>query len=162
MARHPAKVITSVTGIAASAASFILQAGDERVMGETTTAMIHNAQGLTMGDHRDHRQHADVLDMLTGTIAQTYAKRSGRKAESFRRLMDSETYFTAEQALEHKLIDRIVPAKGKTNIDPSAFGYNKAEDPEDEGTDIDDDEQAAGVTAVDVQLRLMELEADRG
>lgn len=125
LARFSATVITHNVGAAWSAASWILQAGDERLMSENATFMAHNAQGLAIGDRRTMTKEAEILEMLDGTMAATYAKRSGRKAETFRKLMDEETWLDAAEALENKLIDKAVPAKsGAKNLDPAAFGFN--------------------------------------
>lgn len=133
LVRHPAKVITNVTGWAASAASFVLQAGDERRMSETSTAMIHPAQGGAFGDDKLLRNVANVLEKMTGIIANTYAARSGRRAETFERLMRADeqwgTYFNAAEALEHRLIDVVVPNKGTSNtakVDFEAMGMRSA------------------------------------
>jgi enoyl-CoA hydratase/carnithine racemase len=115
LVRHPARIITNVTGIAASAASFVAQAGDERVMGESATAMIHNAHTLTVGDHRDHDAQSAVLRKLDQQIGDIYAKRSGKPVDKFRRLMDAETYFTGNEALQAGLVDRVTPLKGANN-----------------------------------------------
>lgn len=111
LVEHPAHVITQVTGMAASAASFILQAGDERLMGETTQAFVHPAQGMTVGDDLLHEKTAGELRKSTDTIALLYARRSGRKPESFVKLMRDERLLSADEALSEKLIDRILPAK---------------------------------------------------
>lgn len=162
LARHPAKVITQNVGAAWSCAGWIMQAGDERVAFENASLMIHNAQGGLMGDRRDFLKEAEVLDRMDDTIANTFAKRTGRKAETFRKLMDAESWFDANEALSNKLIDRIIPSKSAPkNLDPIAYGFNRkrnAGDPsEDEGndepTEIEDRSQE-----VATRLRLLELE----
>lgn len=160
LADHPAHVVTHVTGQAASAASFILQAGDERVMGETTSVFVHAAQGMTLGDDIVHRKMAEDLEKMTSTIAVTYARRSGRKAESFIKLMRDEATLTANEALSEKLIDRIVTAKKqpkneREQAEPIPVALNKREGVTPETAIA----AALGVTAVDVRLRLLELEA---
>lgn len=165
LVRHPAKVITQNVGAAWSAAGWILQAGDERRAAENSTLMIHPAQGFAMGDRRDFLKEAEVLEKMDNTIALTFAKRSNRKAETFRKLMDDESWFDAQESLDNRLIDSIIPAKsGTKNLDPKAYGFNfktNAVDP------VDDEEEASEepteiedrAREVATRLRVLELEA---
>jgi ATP-dependent protease ClpP protease subunit len=50
---HKAHVTVIVDAMAASAASFIAQAGDRRVMNRHSEMMIHDAHGQVMGNSRD-------------------------------------------------------------------------------------------------------------
>lgn len=104
---HPAKVTTYVDGIAASAASFIAMAGDEVVVQKPAKMMIHDAAGLTLGNARDMREMADLLDELSDTIAGIYADRSGTKVSDWRAAMLAETWYSAQQAVAAGLADRV-------------------------------------------------------
>src|SRR6185369_10879333 len=53
---HPAKVVTHIDGLAASAASFLAMAGDEIEIAEGAFVMIHNAYTIAMGDARELRR----------------------------------------------------------------------------------------------------------
>lgn len=105
---HPAEVTTRVDGIAASIASVIAQAGDRRVMMGGSQMMIHNAWGLTVGDHNDHEDMARVLAHQDTVIAQIYASRSGGDVDAFRSLMEAETWMTADEAVEAGLADEVI------------------------------------------------------
>lgn len=105
---HPAHVTTRVDGIAASIASVIAQAGDLRVMLGGSQMMIHNAWGLTVGNHADHEDMASVLAHQDGIIAGIYASRSGGDADHFRTLMEAETWLTAAAAVEAGLADEVI------------------------------------------------------
>lgn len=113
--RHKAHVIATVDGLAASAASFIIQAADEVVMGFGTEMMIHDASGLCWGNAKDMEDVAAVLNKLSGTIAEVYAERAGGTPEEWRKAMLAETWYTAEEAVEAGLADRV--EKRKTNED---------------------------------------------
>jgi ATP-dependent protease ClpP protease subunit len=123
---HPAKVIATVDGLAASAASFIAMAGDEVVMEPAGTLMIHDAFTVLAGNADDLRTEADLLDKLSDTIAGIYAERSGRPLADFRALMKAETWFNATEAVAAGLADRVA---GVTE-DP------EEEDPAEEPADI--------------------------
>lgn len=110
---HPAHVTTRVDGIAASIASVIAQAGDTRIMLGASQMMIHNAWGMTVGDHRDHDEMRALLEQQDDIIAGIYASRSGGSREYFRTLMDAETWLSDERAVAEGLADELVdpPAK---------------------------------------------------
>ena len=77
---HPAKVVSHIDGVAASIASIIALAADEVRMAENAFYMIHNAWGVAMGDGAEMRKMADILDKIAGTLAKTYAAKTGSSA----------------------------------------------------------------------------------
>lgn len=105
---HPARITTRVDSLAASIASVIVQAGDRRIMVSASQQMIHPAWGFAIGPAPDMREMADLLDKQTDVLAGIYAERSGKPAEHWRTLMDAETWFTAEEAVEAGLADEIL------------------------------------------------------
>jgi ATP-dependent protease ClpP protease subunit len=117
---HPARVVTTIDGLAASAVSYIAMAGDEVVTEKTGTMMIHDAISWEYGNAADMRTTADLLDKLSETIAGIYADRSGRKVADMRALMQAETWFNADEALAAGLVDRIAgqaPADDESESD---------------------------------------------
>ena len=91
---------TVAQGIAASAASVIFMAGDERIMAEGALLMIHDAAGLTMGTEAIHIQAAKVLGKLSNSLAGIYAKGTGRTASVERAAMRAETWLNGAEAVE--------------------------------------------------------------
>lgn len=110
--RHKAQVIATVDGLAASAASFIVQAADEVVMGFGAEMMIHEASAICWGNAADMRETADLLDQLSGTIAEIYAERAGGATDEWREAMRAETWYSAQEAVEAGLADRVHTRKG--------------------------------------------------
>lgn len=104
---HAPGVDVMIDGLAASIASVIAMAGSKITMAENALLMIHNASGVVMGNAEDMRQLADTLDKIDGTIAATYARRTGKPAGEMAALMDAETWFTAAEAKEAGFIDEI-------------------------------------------------------
>jgi ATP-dependent Clp endopeptidase proteolytic subunit ClpP len=111
LAEHKARVETRVSGMAASAASFIAQAGDTRVMSAGSMLMIHDPWGLAIGEAADMRAMADLLDKIAVTIGGLYAARSGMTAEAVAEAMAAETWYTADEAVDAGLADEAVEAK---------------------------------------------------
>ncbi|MCJ2108036.1 Clp protease ClpP [Methylobacterium sp. E-041] len=96
---HAGKVTVVVDGIAASAASLIVMAGDVREIRDGAMMMIHDAAGVTFGTSADHQRSATVLDKLSDQYAGIYAKRAGIDQSAARDLMKAETWFDADEAV---------------------------------------------------------------
>lgn len=110
---HPARVVTVVEGLAASAASFIAMAGDEVVMRPASEMMIHDAWIVGIGNADGLREIADRIDAETMLIAGIYAEKAGTPADMWREAMRAETWFSPSEAVEAGLADRVesgVPA----------------------------------------------------
>lgn len=99
----PIVVNTHIEGFAYSSAATIAMAGDNIIMGEGTSLMIHNASSVCWGDSIAMREEADALDRYNKQIAGFYAKKSGMSVENVLALMEEETYFTPEEALNAKM-----------------------------------------------------------
>ena len=104
---HSAEVTVIVDALAASAASFIAQAGDKIIMTRAATMMIHDGSGLVWGTAADMRSTADLLDKLSNTVADIYAARAGQSVEFWRNLMIEEVWYNAAEAVEAGLADEI-------------------------------------------------------
>lgn len=103
---HPATVHAVVDGIAASAASFILQAGDTRHANASTRVMIHSAQGWAGGSAEQLREYADLLDAVTRDIADVYAARTTDDADTWlARMTAGDTWYSATDAAAVGLVD---------------------------------------------------------
>ncbi|MFA1682489.1 head maturation protease, ClpP-related [Achromobacter dolens] len=111
--QHSAKVIGHVDGLAASAATDICMACDEVEITKGAFFMIHNAWTVAIGNKADMRETADLLEKVDGAITADYQTRTGQKADQVKAWMNAETWFSAEEALEHGFVDRIVEAAGK-------------------------------------------------
>lgn len=105
---HAGQVTVKITGVAASAASVIAMAGDKVLMSPTAQIMIHNATISAQGDYREMEHTSDFLKNVNQTIANAYKAKSGIDDDKLLALMDKETWFTPQQALEHNLIDEIM------------------------------------------------------
>jgi ATP-dependent protease ClpP protease subunit len=105
--QHPGKVTVHVDGLAASIASVIVQAGQERVMAPGSMQMLHDAWTVAEGNGGDLRRQADVLDKVSDTLAQQYAARAGGTASYWRSVMRDETWYGADEAVAAGLADRV-------------------------------------------------------
>ena len=101
-------VTVKIVGLAASAASVIAMAGNKVMMSPTAQMMIHNVSTYTSGDYRDMEHSAEVLKSANKTIANAYRLKTGKTQEELLKLMDNETWMTAQKAKELGFIDEIM------------------------------------------------------
>lgn len=128
--QHAAKVIAHIDGIAASAATSIACACDEVVMADGAMYMIHNAWTIALGDRNDFLETAALLEKIDGTLADVYAARTGMKKEEVSALMDAETWFSAQEAIDIGLADKKAETKAKNTWNLSAYAKAPTPDPE--------------------------------
>lgn len=105
--QHPARVKVQVDALAASAASFIAQAGDEIVMSRGSTMMIHDGLGFAFGNQQDMLETANILDKISNNIADIYSARAGGGIDKWRALMREEVWYTAQEAVDAGLADSV-------------------------------------------------------
>jgi len=104
---HPAYVTMIVDGLAASAASLILMAGNRIIMPTNALLMIHNPMIYAVGDHKDMLHAADVLEKVKETMLNVYSEKTGKDRNALSELMDTETWMTATEALQEGFIDEV-------------------------------------------------------
>ncbi|WLP90249.1 head maturation protease, ClpP-related [Gordonia sp. NB41Y] len=102
---HPAKVTTIIEGLAASAASFIAQAGDTVIVRPNAEVMIHDPSMIARGNPAELADLAKWLDRAADNIADIYAQRAGGEPADWRAAMRAETWYSATEAVEAGLAD---------------------------------------------------------
>lgn len=105
--RSKAKIITHCDGMAASIASVIFMAGEERIMPKSSFLMIHNAWGGMVGNAEEMRKYADDLETVTQASISIYKENSSLSENEIKNLMDKETILTAEEALKYGFATRL-------------------------------------------------------
>jgi ATP-dependent Clp endopeptidase proteolytic subunit ClpP len=122
LARHPAKKVVTIDGLAASMASVIAMAGDEILMPANAMMMIHNPSGATWGNADEIESFGEAVRKMQGQIVDTYAGRSKLSKERVAEMMDAETWLTAQEAVDLGLADRVVDSvRMAALIDTSKF-----------------------------------------
>ena len=112
---HPGRVTAIVEGLAASAASFIVAGGADRViMRPHSEVMVHSPWMALEGDGPTLVKAAGDLERLGGTLARVYADRAGGTPEHWAELMAAETWFTADEAVAAGLADEVVDGRHAT------------------------------------------------
>ena len=160
---HKARIVVHIDGIAASAATFIAMAGDEIVMNKGAMFMIHKAWTWTAGNADDLAKEAGLLAKIDGTLAQTYADRTGKDVETINGWMADETWFTADEAVEYGFADKLAETEARAEWNLSAYAHAPAmpaarrDDPvpdPDPETTLSDDHRARQMQRVQIAARL--------
>lgn len=131
-----ARTVAVVDGLAASAASIIACGLDETVMSPGTQMMIHDASGFAYGPESVMVKAGSWLGSISNSIAEVYAESGGGTREDWRALMVEETWYTASEAVDSGLADRVGVVK---DLGEAATAGDETEptDPGD-GSEIED------------------------
>lgn len=122
LAQHKGQIKVVVEGIAASAASLIAMAGDERVMMPGAVMMIHDPAGVTFGDVAAHEMTIKALNALGDAYAGIYADIAGITPDEARQMMREETWMDGPTAIAKGFATG--SAMDPANDDePTAFAY---------------------------------------
>lgn len=104
------KLTITVRGLAASMATVLVQAADERVIGPESWFMVHELSGETAGKIGELQDTMKFYEKLNDRIGDIYVRRSGGKctAEQFKALWTrQDVWLTAHEAYELGFVDRI-------------------------------------------------------
>lgn len=96
-----------VTGEACSAASIVACAGYCE-MAPTALMMVHCVSSGARGNHNDMEHMAEVLRTADRAMCTAYTAKTGMTEEEAISMMEQETWLTAGQAKEKRLIDKIM------------------------------------------------------
>ncbi len=99
-----------VEGIAASAASVIMCAGDTVTVFPGSLVMIHGVSVLLWDslNIRDVKQLLRGMDASERAVAEIYNAKTGISVDSLRSMMDKETWFTGSEAVERGFADALI------------------------------------------------------
>lgn len=118
--RHPATVTAYIDSLAASAASFIAQAGDKVVIERNAQFMIHDASGVCVGNAVDMAKMMDLLNKASDNIADIYSQRTGVDQSTWRDVMKQEAWYSSSEAVLAGLADSV--AEHPTTTDARLTG----------------------------------------
>ena len=102
--QYKGNVRINVTGLAASAASVIMCAG-ECYISPVGTVMVHCSACRASGNHNDFEKTAETLKTIDESIANAYVTKTGMTKEKAVALMEDTTWLTADRAVELGLCD---------------------------------------------------------
>lgn len=115
---HDGEVVTTIEGMAGSAASIIAMGGSLVQIYENAHLFIHRAQMIAIGNADAMREAIEWLEKVDDAIARTYKAKTGKAYDKIMEMMRGKadgTMMTAREAVDMKFADKIVSLKsGKT------------------------------------------------
>jgi len=105
---YKGKITGKIVGLAASAASVIAMGIDELQISPTGQIMIHRASTYSAGNKNDLNKTSEMLEGIDQSIANAYQLRTGLDHKELVKMMDKETWLTAQQAKELGFVDKIM------------------------------------------------------
>jgi ATP-dependent Clp protease, protease subunit len=105
--RHEGGLTVHIDSLAASMASVIAMSGKPVYMADNALLMIHNPWTVSMGESKDLRKEADLLDKLKVNLRNAYVRKTGINAEEIGAMMDAETWLDAVEAVALGFADAI-------------------------------------------------------
>ncbi|MCQ9627497.1 Clp protease ClpP [Cetobacterium somerae] len=125
---HKAKKKVYIDGMCASIATVIAMSGDEIYMNNASQFMIHNPWTIAMGEAKELRHDAEVLEGLKDSIINAYMTKTKLTKAELEKAMDKSTYYRAEQALEAGFITGVTHTTDAKNcLDDWDMTYSQYE-----------------------------------
>lgn len=117
------RVTGVVRGLAASSASLALCGCKEVILHPAALWMAHLPWMMTIGDERDHRAAAEVLETVGRSDAAVYARFSGHPVARIRAWLAEELWLSAEEAVALNFADAL--EEGARAEPPAQHDYTK-------------------------------------
>ncbi len=105
---YSGQVLVKIDGIAASAAAVIAMAGDRVLMSPTAMLMIHNPSTFVWGEESDMQKGIEMLSEVKEAIINAFEAKTGLPRKQIAQMMDAETWFSANKAVELGFADEIL------------------------------------------------------
>jgi len=102
------KKTIKIDGCAASIASVIAMAGDEILMSPTSLMFIHDPWGQFEGNANELQKGIEALNVCKEIIINAYEQKTGLPREKLSKMMEDETWFSPQQAIENKFADGVL------------------------------------------------------
>ena len=110
-----------IQSLAGSAASVIAMA-NESEMSPVAMIMVHNVSMVgASGDYHDMKKNAEILQEMNHALAAAYVGKTGKDTDEILKLMDRETWLTANQAFEMGFVDKITDTEQPAMVN-AVFG----------------------------------------
>jgi ATP-dependent Clp protease, protease subunit len=108
------EVATTCVGMAMSMGSMLLAGGahGKRAVLPNGRILIHQPSAGFEGQSTEIEIHAREVLNLRRRVDEIYALHTGQSVEQVNADMERDRFFTAEQAVEYGLVDRILPSRG--------------------------------------------------
>jgi ATP-dependent Clp protease protease subunit len=110
---YSGRVTVKIDGLAASAASVVAMAGDSVAVSPVSMLMIHNPATVAVGDGAEMLRAKALLDEAKESVINAYERKTRLSRAKISAMMDAETWFNANKALELGFADTILFSENK-------------------------------------------------
>lgn len=119
---NPASITGTILGICASAATIVLMACDKRQIAKNAILMVHNPSVSLSGSYQadELSKLAEVTNQVKKSIVAAYMQRLDKTEDEINRLMDEESWYVGQEAVDAGFCDSVV----KTEFQNNAFSNN--------------------------------------
>ena len=101
-------VTIKIQSLAGSAAGVVAMAGKSQIS-PVAMLMIHNvSMHGASGDYHDMQKNAEILKQMNTALAGAFTHKTGKSEEEILKIMDKETWLTANQCVEYGFVDEIM------------------------------------------------------
>lgn len=109
------KVRFRTTSISASAGAYLAVIGDEHLIAEDASMMIHQASGGIWGSAAEIKSYADSVEQVNAIMVKRLAQKSGKDEAEIAALIDGKDYWmTGLDAVAMGFADGLIEAQGIT------------------------------------------------
>lgn len=119
---NKATITGTIIGICASAATIVLMACDTRRIAKNAMLMVHNPSVSLWGSYQadDLLKLAEVTNQVKKSIVSAYMERLDKTEEEINQLMDSESWYVGQEAVDAGFCDSVIEA----DFQNTAFSNN--------------------------------------
>jgi ATP-dependent Clp protease protease subunit len=123
---HDGKITTKIDSKAMSAATLPFLAGNNRQISPAGIFMVHNPLIGIMGYYKsdDLQDMSKYLDAVKESIMNIYELATGKTRDEISKLMDDETYMSAQKAIDEGFADEMLYADKNVDI-TNNFAFNR-------------------------------------
>ena len=123
LSMNAATVTGTILGICASAATIILMACDNRRIAKNAILMAHNPSVSLYGAYQadDLIKLAEVTNTVKKSIVTAYMERLGKGEKEISQLMDEESWYVGQEAVDAGFCDELIDADFQNSIFSNKF-----------------------------------------
>lgn len=107
---YSGRITANIYGDSASAATFIAMAADEIKIADNVLMLVHNVQGMAVGDTKEMEKTIDLMEKMNANIVDVYKKKTGLNKSTIKKFMNAEEWWTAKEAKANGFVDKVVEA----------------------------------------------------
>lgn len=120
---NKASITGTVIGICASAATIVLMACENRRIAKNGILMAHNPSVSLWGSYQEEEllKLAEVTSQVKKSIVTSYMERLDKTEDEINQLMDEETWYVGQEAVDAGFCDSVIEADVQNSIFSNKF-----------------------------------------